>query len=311
MEYSIFEHIDIGHFTGKKSLKQSLLYYDKIYYSKDIAQAAMVRTYEDAVQGKINHNLALNSEGKLEILKSSKLFVELDFNDLQERASYVYENLSKISSDLSYYKNVDVWVEEYLHAYNLIGLPDVNDHLLEIAINGMNTLVSIALENSGMSIALSAIPRANNSDCKSAQILNVVHDKFPVLDDSVPIEQIIEYKADEEARLKFLRLRNWMIDMSKGDYTLSEVNEKMEHLLHEYKHAVSRHKMKVNEGTVKSFLISTAEFMEDLVRMKFSKAIKAGFAFAERKTKLLDLPNNIPGKEVAFVHDVNEKFGRK
>lgn len=163
----------------------------------------------------------------------------------------------------------------------------------------------------------SAIPIMSNdinipfsNDILDQPVLEIVSKQLPIIHDSVPWEQIIEYKSDEEARRKFLALRNWMIDISKGDYTISEIEEKFEHLLHEYRAAINRHKMKVNQGTFKTFIISTAEILEDLAKLKFGKVAKAGFEIIERKEKLLDLHTNIPGKEVAYIYDVNEKFGK-
>jgi hypothetical protein len=143
---------------------------------------------------------------------------------------------------------------------------------------------------------------------KEYKILEIVLNKFPIIDDNVSWEQLIEYKNDPMSTSKFLALRNWMIDISKGNYTSKEVSEKFNYLFSEYSQHLKQHNLQSTTGSIKTFVVTSSEIMEDLVRIKWSKAVKTGFELFEKNSRLTNIESNAPGKEIGYVYDINENF---
>jgi len=157
----------------------------------------------------------------------------------------------------------------------------------------------------------SFIPEKRTEIGKEYEVLEVVLKKFPAINDSVSWEQLIDFKSDSDSKRKFLALRNWMIEISKGNYTSMEIGEKLDYLYAEYESHLKRHNLKTNFGVIKTFAITSSEKLEDLVRIKRSKAIKTGFELFEKKSRLTSIESNAPGKEIGYFYDVEQRFKKK
>lgn len=146
---------------------------------------------------------------------------------------------------------------------------------------------------------------------QKSKILEVVLSKFPVIDERTSWEQIIDFRNDSESRRKFLALRNWMIDISRGDFSAEELNDKIEYLMSEYKAHISRHKIKTGYGTFKSFIITTSEILENLGQLKFSGVAKGVFDLFEKNRQMAEIESTAPGKEIGYLYTVDQKFNSK
>jgi|ERR1044071_109231 hypothetical protein len=138
--------------------------------------------------------------------------------------------------------------------------------------------------------------------------ISVVINALPIPSESTSWEQIIEYRSDPDSYCKFLALRNWMIDVSKKNLTPIEIEQKLEFLINQYQQHMKLHRMKVNTGTLQTLVISTAEFMEDLIKVRWGKLAKSMFAFKERNIALLEGELTSPGSEVAYIIKARETF---
>ena len=114
-----------------------------------------------------------------------------------------------------------------------------------------------------------------------------------------------------ETRRKFLALRNWMIDISKGNYSTRELSDKYDYLYSEYDTHLKRHRLKTNLGVIKSFVITSTEILENIAKLNFSNALKTGFEIFEKSSKLSEVKANAPGKEVGYIYDIEQNFNKK
>jgi len=84
-------------------------------------------------------------------------------------------------------------------------------------------------------------------EIKKASTLSVVLNKFPILQANNPIERFIEFKKDPDTKLKLGRLNDWIIDISRKNYSIKELSEKIDYLIMEYTKQLEIYKLKHNK----------------------------------------------------------------
>jgi hypothetical protein len=122
-------------------------------------------------------------------------------------------------------------------------------------------------------------------------------------DESVPWEQIIEYRSDPDSQSKFLAPRHWMSEVARA-----EVEEKLEYLVDQYRQHMRLHRMKTNVGTLETIVTASAEFLGDPVSFKWGKAAEALFSLRRRRVALLEVELTAPGNEVVYIVKAKETF---
>jgi hypothetical protein len=139
---------------------------------------------------------------------------------------------------------------------------------------------------------------------KKQEVVEMVLSKFPIPSSDVSWEKIIDFKNNEDAKLKLGRLRIWMNKMANSSAPISEIQEELEQLLSEYEHRMKLEKMKYNYSTVNLIFITTAEVLENLVALKFSKVAKTLINLRKRDLDLLIGETKAPGKEFAYLSKI-------
>ncbi|HFQ5433778.1 TPA: hypothetical protein ACGVBV_004286 [Vibrio vulnificus] len=132
--------------------------------------------------------------------------------------------------------------------------------------------------------------------------------EFPVPSDSTPWEGIRDFRSDKEATDKFWELKQWMNKAGKSGLKQYEVQDELRGLINEYNKRMSLHKLKQQTGTFEVVVTTTASVAEDLVKFKWSNAIKSIFQVHKQDVKLLEDELNIPGKEVAYIANAKNRF---
>lgn len=143
---------------------------------------------------------------------------------------------------------------------------------------------------------------------KKTQVLEIVLKSLPVPDESTPWEQIFEYRNDPDSRHKFLDLRNWASEVAKGELTPCEIEEKIEYLVSQYQRHMNLHKMKTNQSTLQTIVVSTAETAENFIKINWGQIAKSLFSLNHRKIALLEGELTSVGSEVAYIVKTKETF---
>jgi len=143
-----------------------------------------------------------------------------------------------------------------------------------------------------------------------SDVLQIVINALPVPDESTPWEQILEFRSDSDSKDRFPSLRNWMNEVARAKLSPTEVEEKLEYLIFEFERHMKLHRMKNNKGTMATLFITTAEFLEDLAKFKWSKIVKGLFTVRERKIALLESELKAKGNEIAYIVHASEHFSR-
>ena len=161
--------------------------------------------------------------------------------------------------------------------------------------------------------AFPVLPSLSSFDPTSQQqrgidAVHVVLKCLPVPSELTPWEQIIEFRNDPESRGKLFALRKWMRSISKSATSYSEINEELECLLYEYERHLNVHRLKFETGVLETILVTSAEVLENLVKVNWSKAIKSLFELKTKKLALLEGEMKIPGSEIAYIAKAKESF---
>jgi len=157
-------------------------------------------------------------------------------------------------------------------------------------------------------IVKGALRSAEGFDKQKSDILTIVIGALPEPSDSVPWDQILDYRNDPDSRCKFLALRNWMIDMAHANYSPVELTQKLEYLIDQYEQHLKLHRMKTNARSLETILVAGAEFVENLTRLRFSRIAKGLFTIRHQRIALHEAELTVPGREVAYIAKARESF---
>ena len=127
-------------------------------------------------------------------------------------------------------------------------------------------------------------------------VMKIVLPTFPVPDDEVTWQQILEYRNGPDPQNKFCIVKNWISDVARGSLTPDEAEEKLQHLLNQYRMRLETHQMKTNTTTLEAFLVTTADVLD-----RFRPGQRALFSVEHRKLALLQGESTSAGSEVAYV----------
>ncbi len=185
------------------------------------------------------------------------------------------------------------------------------------AILPLNRLVCMKLEHGGKCTAVPIFSYSSDADALAGSCLNkglgdvveVVIQAMPQPDELTPWERIIEFRQDQDAKAMALGLRRWMRAIANDCRPRSEIDEELEWLLSEYERYMRLHRMKVNTGVVETVVTLTAQFIENIAKMKLSQAAGLLFVAKHRKIALLEAELHAPGREVAYISKARVSVG--
>ncbi|SDX11964.1 hypothetical protein [Nitrosomonas oligotropha] len=213
---------------------------------------------------------------------------------------------------LSLERNVMHQVTPHLLKAAILGKEDEVRSLLLLTLDATLRTISVGLRQS---YKIETCPLLNfdivsfsEPHGKKTQALEIVLKSLPVPDESTPWEQIFEYRNDPDSHHKFLDLRNWISEVARGELTPSEIEEKIEYLVSQYQRHMNLHKMKTNQSTLQTIVVSTAETAENFVKINWGQIAKSLFSLNQRKIALLEGELTSIGSEVAYIVKTKETF---
>lgn len=312
--------IKLNYFLGQTNLKKDLLYFNKLYFDEkelDWCKDEVSSLGKTLLGEREFKEIFYHRQNELDFLQEKDLLRSFNSDSLRLA---VYEKELKPFTDYydknnrnSFFINQDdrllvksVWEEKnsILSGITNNSTTIFKNHLYSEIINAISDFDVVPIFDL-------FVPEKELRIGKEYKILEIVLNKFPVIDENVSWEQLIEFRSDPMSMKKFLALRNWMIDISKGNYNSKEISEKFDYLFSEYSFHLKQHKINSTMGSIKTFAVTSSEILEDLVRIKWSKAVKAVFELFEKNTRLTKIESNAPGKEIGYVYDVKQKFQKK
>lgn len=134
---------------------------------------------------------------------------------------------------------------------------------------------------------------------------------FPIPDALTGWEKIVLFRQDPDSTRKFLALKSWINDVATGTLTKVELQDLLEHNLVEFEHHMTLHRIKHIRGTLRVLLTTTTGLLEELVRLRFRKALDILFEASSHKLALMEAEATAPGRQLAYVVKAREHFGAR
>jgi hypothetical protein len=250
----------------------------------------------------------INSIAKFYGHKLEKNFHEYGLEDIADVPLEILsdtEQLRKFIGDKA--QNINKLVESEVFAKNLVIAFDFYIRGLSIQLRELHGLDAYPI--------ISDIPLAKQQPSNTSEIIEIVLNTLPVPDDNTPWEQIIDFRLDSQSMSKFMALKNWMNDVARMKLKPSEVAEKLEWLLEDYRQHMHTHKIKTRLATLKTIAIAEAGFITSgwLTGLGALPGVIGMIAtplytIKQRQVALMVEEQKAPGKEVAYIIKARETF---
>jgi hypothetical protein len=138
-------------------------------------------------------------------------------------------------------------------------------------------------------------PRGKNA------VVSVVLNELPVPSADTAWEKIRDIRNDNEMRERYYQLKRWMGRVARSDASASEIVDEIKGMLSDYRQHMKVHRLNAQVGTLKAIIIGTAEIIENLASLRFSKIADRLFSIGQQRMDLLKAELSAPGREVAYI----------
>ncbi len=160
------------------------------------------------------------------------------------------------------------------------------------------------------------IPAINFSDLssvhspsvlKAESYLSIVMNHFPTPTENVSWEQVIELCRENELTEKRRRLFSWQHKKFGQDFDALSFSDEIAENLYEYERYMRKHRFDIKGTRVECILRFSSEIIDDLLNKKISNAVEKTMSLFSRRLRLIVSDENAPGREVAYIADLNER----
>ena len=140
-------------------------------------------------------------------------------------------------------------------------------------------------------------------------VVSVILRALPIPAQDVPTEAILDFRRDEDAMDTLKGLRIWANDIGRKDLSSTEIQQKLEELLFEHQQHMKLHKLEARNMAFRTILRLPFEIAENIPRLKFTKIFDSLCNFRLGRLDLLKAEKASPGRRVAYVTRIAERFG--
>lgn len=190
---------------------------------------------------------------------------------------------------------------------NLVGLiEDVQQLTIEGIEKRPSALRNHVLISSGVGLSSgSVVTRENGQN----GVLDIVIDRIPQPSIDTPWEALLDWRNDEEAKSKFLRLKVWMNSIStQQDVNMNHLKEEVDYLIDEYRQYMKIQNAKFSSGTLRSIVVGAAEIMESVAKLKLKNLAEMSFQISQANIELKAAEFAAPGRELAYIVHAQNQF---
>lgn len=308
------KNIDIIYFLNSFSLKTDFLYFDKLYYcesqlEQSLLVGELISKGLDQKGNLFKKNIQeiefLQKSGMLESFKpiiletpeecfglhSQENFRNLidTITDLENERIYQLKNLKKSS-------NFMASLDKILMSSSKSA--DLNSIISSFVLNYKNQDCTAVIHNNNNL----------NQNADKQSIVNLIIKRFPYIDDSIEWHKIIEFKTDTDAKNKLNSLKNWLTDISKNNYSITEVEQKLDYFIDEYESLLKLHKLKIKYKKFDLILTATIGTIENLMKLNFTDIGKNLLTLKEDEINLKIDEKNLKGQEIAYISNIINHF---
>ena len=183
---------------------------------------------------------------------------------------------------------------------------NLQDFILRFSAHHINNTfgwTAVILGRSGPGKTTTVQPGANRA-------IEIVLNQLPQPDELTPWEAILEWRDDEEAQVRFRRLKRWMSNIGADDKKSEDLEDELRYLIDEYGAYMRLHQIKANTGLIRTVVVHGAQFAENILKLRLGVAAEQLLSIRERRIALLEAEQKAPGREIAYLVEAQRRFGR-
>jgi hypothetical protein len=144
-------------------------------------------------------------------------------------------------------------------------------------------------------------------ELQQSDVVQISLNALPLAIESVPWEEILEYRNEADIEGKFRGFRHWMSEIARCKLSPTEIEEKLDYLLFEYQRHLDLHRIKTELGTIETVVVASSEILENLVKFKWGRIARGLFTLKHRRIALMESELTAPGNEIAYIFATRKK----
>jgi len=143
---------------------------------------------------------------------------------------------------------------------------------------------------------------------KRSAVIRVALNHLPLPSAETPWEAILDWRRDEEATVRFRRLRHWINTLVRGGLQPSEAGDAIATLIDDYATYMHRIHRRLRKARWEVVATTGAEVLENLVSLRFSNVAARLFDVLKGEVSLRESELEAPGREVAYLVHARDRF---
>lgn len=143
-------------------------------------------------------------------------------------------------------------------------------------------------------------------------VVDLIVRRLPTPGYSVPLERILEFRAEERTQWQLSRLRSWMANVSSAEQSMQAAATDLETLLSDYQEFMDLRRLESRLGVLRALVSLPAGIAEDLLHLRFAGAanrvVDAAFSLTVARVNLAKAEQEAPGRAVAYLDRARRRF---
>lgn len=139
---------------------------------------------------------------------------------------------------------------------------------------------------------------------EKSKIINITLKQFPSLKYQTEWSQIKEIKTDDELKHKYLKLNNWINTIAIENFSINEIEEKLEFMKNDYEKQLKYHSKKIKYNKLELILNSSLGIIENLIKLNFTELGSNLINVKKEKLNLEIDKQFLSGNEIAYITEV-------
>ncbi|GEM_PF-2625102 len=305
-----------------RNIKREILFFEELYYDPylNFLHEKLIENVSELI--KKEPKILFDISQTQNILTEKKILKKFDFNTFkQDPTNFVNIDKKRVETLLKTITEYDFIHKNFLNTYesavellerdyksgflNFLNLPNEFDKFADAHLRLSKSFLEI--KNKNTIIPLISDFADFNEEKKTAVIRLVLND-IPTPNDDFSIDEVIDFKNDNDNKRRYLGLVKWINNISRGDLDIEEISDEYNYLMAELESEFNNLKIKKGLNTLEIFLKIPLEVMESLVKINWSKI--PGILIEAKRNNLTAYESefNLPGKELAYIFKTKQKF---
>jgi len=322
----------IPNIEALRFLKRDVIYYDEItiysdhlFYSIESLKSfsAMAdKNFENQIAYYLQTMEALQKEGFVKLIDSTTFRNECDLILTPDQRLHLLENKYLVSENLKAKKYLPELLE--LQQTSTYSIP------IELKIENLRRTAELQFKSQQLSAAyhcgIKSVIEQENSHVvidfnfpdsivkdrtlftSDSNAISIVLEKIPVPSENVSLEDILQFKHQDNMLLYRDRLDRWIKGFLKEDVSIIDFKNELEYFLKEYEMHLKNSEIQYTSTSMELVLDVSASILENILKLNLGNLVRIPFKAKRAKAKYNIDKNRAPGREVAFVWEANRKF---